>query len=147
MKSIKKLILPVTATAVAFGMTNCDKDEETIDKLIGQWEITDVDGDLEDTFLFDDNDYEINLEFHMNGDAEFCSLYEDYYKYCGLGEWEWADSKKTEIEMEFLDGEIEIFFEIDIFEGDEITGEMTFDYDGESYRGDVVLERVYEDDK
>ncbi|MFC2121335.1 hypothetical protein ACFLTI_07070 [Bacteroidota bacterium] len=147
MKSIKKLILPVTATAVAFGMTNCDKDEDTIDKLVGQWEITDVEGELKDLFFFDDNDYEINLEFHMNGDAEFCSLYEDYYKSCGLGEWEWADPKKTEIEMEFMDGEIEIIIEIDDFDGDEIIGEMKFDYDGDIYSGDVVLERVYPDGK
>ncbi|MFC2117602.1 hypothetical protein ACFLSY_03035 [Bacteroidota bacterium] len=147
MKSIKKLILPVTATAVAFGMTNCDKDKDTIDKLVGQWEITDAEGQLKDLYFFDDNDYEINLEFHVNGDAEFCMLEEEFFKYCGLGEWEYADPKKTEIEMEYMDGEIKILFEIDVFEGDEITGEMTFEYDGESYIGDVVLERVYQDVK
>ena len=145
MKRIKKFILPATATAVAFGMASCDKEEDIIDKLVGQWEITEADGDIEDFYLFDDGAYEINLEFHMNGDAEFCGIIEDFYKYCGLGDWEWADSEKTEIEIDFDEMGLGFLIEIDVFEGDEITGEMTIEYYGESLKGNIVMERVYID--
>lgn len=151
MKDFKKLILPAAATAIAFGTSNCediggkDKEENANDKLVGQWEITDADGDMED-LIDNDYDYIINLEFHLAGDAEFCMLSDDY-KYCSIGEWEWTDTKhkQLEIAIESDDEDIEISLDIDSFEGDKITGEMTFSSDGYEYTGDVTLERVYSD--
>jgi hypothetical protein len=143
MKNLNRIILPVAATALVFGVTNCKKSET--DKLVGQWEITEVDGDLEDML---DSDYAVNLEFHLEGDAEFCML-ADAYKICFMGDWEWEGSGNDKLTMNFesQDGENETMtINIDSFKDDEITGEMTLENaDGEEYVGDVTLERVYVD--
>ena len=139
MKKLKKIVLPMAATALVFSQTGCKEKETPTDQLTGQWEISDMDGDLEDWF---DDDYDVNLEFHMNGDAEFCGI-DSPYKYCYLGDWEWNDTEMKEIYMD-LD-ELEITITIDSFDGDEITGEMVLEYDGEKYKGDITMERVYID--
>lgn len=141
MKNLKKFILPAAATALVFSQSSCKKDDPTTptEDLTGQWELTDFDGDLEDMF---DNDYDLNLEFHLEGDAEFCMV-ESKYKFCYMGDWEWNNTEMTEIYMDL--GDVEITVTIDTFEGDVINGEMTFEYDGEKYKGDVTLERVYID--
>lgn len=148
MKDFKKMILPTAAVALAFGTSNCESAEDkSNDKLVGQWEITDADGDIEDIVNRDpDSDYAINLEFHLAGDAEFCWA-ASTSKSCYIGEWEWTDTKykQLEIAIESDDEDLEISLDIDSFEGDKITGEMTVSSDGEEYTGDVTLERVYTD--
>jgi hypothetical protein len=151
MKKIKQVILPA-ATALVFGTSGCgSKDEQSAkeqanDKLIGQWEITDADGDL--SYLLISSYYKFNLEFHLAGDAEFCLLENsESYKSCNIGEWDWTNSDYTMLEMEV--GTIGISLDIDSFDGDLITGEMTLtaSYDTSSYEytGSVTLERVYVD--
>jgi hypothetical protein len=147
MKNLNKFILPVTATALTFGVTNCKSGGgDTTDKLVGQWEITDSDGDIADLFE-NDYDYVMNLEFHLEGDFEYCSVGESF-KYCVIGEWEWESSKNEQLNMtiESEDGDGIITIVIDSFDGDVIEGEMTLENsDGEEYSGDVTLERVYVD--
>lgn len=136
---MRKLILPVTATALVFGQTSC-KDELTLtERLVGEWNIDEAYGDIKD---FLDESYEIHLEFHMDGDFEF-SMIDNDYKYTYLGDWEWANTNMDEVEMSVNDMDINL--KIDTFEGDVITGEMEFSYDGDSYDGNVALERVYID--
>lgn len=146
MKDLKKFILPTAAAALAFGTSNCEsKEEKSNDKLVGQWEITEGDGDMAD-IINNEYDYAINLEFHLAGDAEFCQTAAKY-KMCHIGEWEWTDNKYKQLEMVIKDDEddITIGLAIDSFEGDKITGEITFSAEGEEYNGDVTLERVYTD--
>lgn len=147
MKKFRKYVLPITTAAIAIGVTGCNDDEDqesSVDKLIGQWEITDADGDISDLA---DNDYTVNFEFQLDGDVEICFITEDE-KYSYHGDWEWSNSKHTEIEMKFSNDDLSVTLSIDTFEGDEITGEMTFEYDGEdSLSGDVTLERIDDDKK
>lgn len=138
MKKITKIILPATATALLLSQMSCEKEDMT-DKLIGQWEFDEMDGDLEEML---DADYEMNLEFHMDGDAEFCMI-EDEYKYCIIGDWEWDDETMTELTIDF--GEVEFKLRVDAIEGDVLTGELTIDAYDTPYGGDVVMERVYVD--
>ena len=153
MRKIQKIFLPATATALIAGQTGCDKDElngtelTLTERLVGEWKITEADGDIEDLFFDpeDDYNYEIHLEFHLEGDFEFSSVEENNFKYVTLGDWEWANSDKNEIEVSFNESDAEMYLTIDTFEGDEITGEMEFEYDEDKYDGDVVLERVYID--
>lgn len=144
MKNIKRVILPLAATTLVFGNIACTKVANT-KNLVGQWEATDMDGDLEDLFEDDNSshNYKLNIEFHLEGDAEFCIIEGNEYKYCNIGEWEWSDDKKKELELDF--GEMEIMLTIDTFDGDEFTGEMTMEFDDYSYEGDIEFERVYED--
>jgi hypothetical protein len=145
MKNLNKFILPVTATALVFGITNCKK-SDTTDKLIGQWEITDSDGDLSD-MVDSEYDYAMNLEFHLEGDFEYCKL-EESYKSCYIGDWEWENSKKDQVNMtiETEDGDGLLTLVIDSFDDDVIEGELTLENsDGDELVGDVTLERVYVD--
>lgn len=146
MKDFKKFILPTATAALAFGTTNCEsKEEKSNDKLVGQWEITEGDGDMAD-LVNSEYDYTINLEFHLAGDAEFCQT-TTKHKVCQIGEWEWTDNKFTQLEMKIGDdeGNATIALAIDSFEGDKITGTMAISAEGEKYNGDVTLERVYTD--
>lgn len=143
MKQLKRIILPVTASALFFGQSACEKELTLTERLVGEWNIADADGDIEDIL---DDDYEIHLEFHLEGDFEF-SMLEDGYKYSYLGEWEWANTEMTEIEMSIDESGMDINLKIDTFEGDVINGLLEFEYEGDSYDGDVVLERVYIDNK
>jgi hypothetical protein len=148
MKNLKKYVLPITATAIAFGTSNCKGTEDTpttTDRLTGQWEVTEADGDLSEMLS---EDYALNLEFHMDGDAEWCQLTESV-KACIIGEWDWTDKKETELEMTIEGEELDVTISIamDTFEGDKITGEMTVDSGDYKYKGDVTLERVYDDQK
>lgn len=144
MKDFKKYVLPVTVTAITVGTSSCEKNEPTVtDKLVGQWEITNADGDLSNIL----EEYALNMEFHLSGDAEFCQINKNY-KTCYIGDWEWKNKTNTSLGVVIdsdEDKEVAITLEIDSFKGDEINGEMTFKYDNEELKGDVTLERVYTD--
>ncbi|MBN1769340.1 MAG: hypothetical protein JXR50_01655 [Prolixibacteraceae bacterium] len=145
MKKIKKILLPTAASALVFGSYSCDKEDEmtkeenALDKLIGQWEMVDADGDIEFDF---DYDYRINFEFHMDGDFEFCYI-DTRYKYCYIGDWNWENTNFDEVEVDI--GFVEFNLDFETIENDVITGEMSWREDGYDYSGDITLERVYVD--
>ena len=143
----KKLIWPATASIVAIAPLGCNKDDDNSpsdkDLLIGEWKVVEYDGTLDELFddLMEDN-YEIHIEFHPNGDWEFC--YQDNaYKYCYLDQWDWVGQGNDEVEVN--GPEIDMNMVISSVNNDELEGEMTFEMDdGQyTYSGDVVLERVY----
>lgn len=141
MKNVKRVILPLAATTLVVGNIACTKVANT-KNLVGQWEATDMDGDFEDVWKIGSS-YKLNIEFHLEGDAEFCLFEGHMYKYCTIGEWEWSDEKNKELEMN-IDG-AEIVLTIDTFDGDEFSCEMKFQNDGYTYIGDMEFERVYQD--
>jgi PKD repeat protein len=129
------------------GSTTSDFDIEVLsltDNLVGQWALTEAGGDLEDMFATDG--YSLNLEFHREGESEFCMLAEEY-KVCFMGDWEWEGESYDQVNLSFgmTDSNTDITVAIDEFEGDMISGEMTIDSDGYSYSGEVTLERVFID--
>jgi hypothetical protein len=140
-KKLQNNILPLAAVAMVFGTASCTSIES---KIVGEWYLDDADGDLFDA-LTDDDDYRVHFEFHPGGDFEFQRIVDRSYKYCYLGEWEYdKDDKEIKIEFgknDFMDCEIEIT--IDEIDGDDMEGEMIFDYDGDDYKGDFEFERVY----
>ncbi|MDA3817765.1 MAG: hypothetical protein PF486_10345 [Prolixibacteraceae bacterium] len=145
MRKFKKLLWPSAASALILGSYSCDKDDEmtheenTLDKLIGQWEMVDADGDI---YIDFDYDYKINFEFHMDGDFEFCYI-DTRYKYCYLGDWNWEGTNLDEVEVDIGFADFNLDFET--IEDDVITGEMSWRKDGLEYSGDITLERVYVD--
>jgi hypothetical protein len=130
---IKYSLLGTSAVALTMAM-GCNKnDEESGDKLIGEWEITDgglgffggrrVEGGPSGTYSF-------RLVFHADGEMDYCyrldfSRQEDGIKYCFFTEWEWVEKYRilAIVSDDFDEGEsINITF--DVLTGDSMEGEL-----------------------
>jgi hypothetical protein len=138
-KKHQQSMLPLAAAAMVFGTAACTITSPE-NKILGEWHLDKVDGNLGDTFS-DISNIEVHFEFLPDGDFEFGLLDSDEdYKVCYLGEWEYEkDNKEIKIEFE----EIEMELTLDNISRDEISGDMLFNEDGDDLEGAFELVRVH----
>ncbi len=129
----QKVLVPALGLALALQGASCKKDESKTDLLVGEWELVEIDGN-------DPGNFGLKLRFDEDKDFRVCSEYSGYSE-CYHGTWDWANSQKDEVEMEYEDDfgdDYHLHFSIDKLTKDELEGEL--ESDGDTY--DVVFEKI-----
>lgn len=141
----KKYLLPILTSTLIFTTTNCKKTPEVSDTalLLGDWKITEAGGSLSESDIFSDDSYDVVFEFKASGDFHFEGIVQDYYLSGLAGVWKWTDNSFTELEMSFSsETEYKMALTVDLLDGDNITGNLEWTYDGDLVSGSVKLVKV-----
>ena len=131
---MKKLNAGLVTLAALFLLVSCDDDGLTNqDIIVGEWEITRLDGEDVGQEHYDDDgySYQIKFGFEANGDWEYCWIHyeESNFLYCNEGEWSFQNANQTELELEYQAiGEPDYYgwdLAIETISADRIEGEIT----------------------
>lgn len=103
-KKVRNAVIPMVALSTLMVLDGCKEDEVmpkfSDDLLIGDWEVTEVDGDD-----YTDYDYQLLFRFEANKDFDICTSYTydgvtESYCYSELGQqftWKWQDASNSAI--------------------------------------------------
>lgn len=133
--TLQKLAIPLAVTSLLI-LDSCSdsKDDATpetkTDLLIGDWELTESDGD--DYTGYDES---IIFKFKSNGDWQFCYEYDSTPSDndCYDGTWKWESSDEETILMEGLDSSSSFKFDVVVLTDTKLEGTIASTYDGGTY--------------